>query len=269
MMKLNRHILEALYRRFNRRRFVSPDPLQFLYAYDNPRDREIIALIASSLAYGRVAQIIKSVETVLASLDEPVFFIRSSSRKDIRRRFTAFKHRFSTGDELAAMLSGVKGVLDEYGSLHACFLDGLAEDDETVFPALSFLVSCLSRHAGRRFTSLLPSPSAGSACKRLNLFMRWMVRSDEVDPGGWSDVPAAKLIVPLDTHIFKIGTHFGMTKRRQMDAVTALEITRFFKRMQPDDPVRYDFALTRFGIRRDLDFSALTNWCSGRRNVPV
>ena len=98
---------------------------------------------------------------------------------------------------------------------------------------------------------LLPSPSAGSACKRLNLFLRWMVRQDNVDPGGWDSVSPAKLIIPLDTHMHRIGRRLGLTPRRQADLRTAIEITEGFRGICPSDPVRYDFALTRLGIRRD------------------
>ncbi len=97
-------------------------------------------------------------------------------------------------------------------------------------------------------TMLLPSPGKGSACKRLNLFLRWMVRSDDVDPGGWSGVDAGKLIVPLDTHMHRMGLEVGLTRRKQADMQAALEVTRAFRTIAPEDPVRYDFALTRLGI---------------------
>ena len=101
--------------------------------------------------------------------------------------------------------------------------------------------------------SLLPLPDRGSACKRLNLFMRWMVRQDAVDPGGWSGVPLSKLIIPLDTHMHRISRAMGLTSRRQADMGTAMEVTRAFQKFAPDDPLRYDFVLTRLGIRKDMD----------------
>jgi uncharacterized protein (TIGR02757 family) len=101
----------------------------------------------------------------------------------------------------------------------------------------------------------VPSPVGGSACKRLNLFLRWMVRQDGVDPGGWDNVPQSKLIVPVDTHMHRICLRLGLTTRKQANMATALEITEGFRALAPDDPVRYDFSLTRLGIRRDADLA--------------
>ena len=108
---------------------------------------------------------------------------------------------------------------------------------------------------------MLPCPSRGSACKRLNLYMRWMVRRDDIDLGGWDRVPASKLVVPLDTHMHRIALAFGATRRKQANLRTALELTAAFRAIAPDDPVRYDFALTRFGIRSDMDVEAFLRQC--------
>ena len=208
-------------------------------------------MVASSLAYGRVGQILKSVGSVLNRMKDPNVFLKQASIRTLRRVFTGFKHRFTTGEELAAMLYGVKCVIEEYGSLEGCFIDGLNEDDDTILPALSKFVEKLTAAGCNGRTYLLPYPSAGSACKRLNLFLRWMVRHDDVDPGGWYNVTASKLIVPLDTHMHRVCLALGFTERKQPDLRTALEITVAFRRFAPEDPVRYDFALTRLGIRRD------------------
>ncbi|MEJ2656586.1 MAG: DUF2400 family protein, partial [Desulfobacterales bacterium] len=104
---------------------------------------------------------------------------------------------------------------------------------------------------------LIALPQRGSACKRMNLLLRWMVRKDNVDPGGWRGVPWSKLIIPLDTHMHKIGLKLGFTKNRQANMRTALEITSGFRKIIPEDPVKYDFALTRFGIRSDMHIDSL------------
>jgi len=135
-------------------------------------------------------------------------------------------------------------------------LTGLNDDDDTIFPALSAFTRKLSICADDNLKSLVPSPTGGSACKRLNLFLRWMVRSDEVDPGGWENVSASKLIVPVDTHMHKICHLLGLTTRRQADMRAATEITSAFRSIAPTDPVRYDFSLTRLGIRKDADMAA-------------
>lgn len=248
-----RENLCTLYRRYHRRELVHPDPLEFLYDYPDLADREIVGLIASSLAYGNVRQILRSVSSVLTTIGPPHRFVMDSSKKSLIEAFRTFKHRFTTGEELATMLDGVKKVLKRHGSLGAAFTHGLDRDDETILPALSAFVRELSSVFVDRPRSLLPSPDRGSACKRLNLFLRWMVRRDEIDPGGWDDVPRAKLIVPLDVHMHRISLHLGLTKRKQADLKAACEITSAFRALEPDDPVRYDFCLTRLGIRDDLD----------------
>jgi uncharacterized protein (TIGR02757 family) len=250
--------LDEIQRRCNKRSLVSPDPLQFLYEYDNPADREIVAIIAASLAYGRVAQILKSVERVLTPMSpSPAEFISRHSRKDFENTFKEFKHRFTTGNDLALFLTGIKACLDESGSLEKAFSEGYSEDDVTVAPALAKFADRLCRfHPGGK-SYLVPSPDRGSACKRPLLFLRWMIRSDEVDPGGWDNVPPSKLIVPLDTHMRTIAMRFGLTTRKNADLKSALEITARFADIAPDDPVKYDFALTRFGIRNDMSVDEL------------
>ncbi len=242
-----------LYATYNRREFVHPDPLEVLYNYEDLPDREIVGLVASALAYGGVRQILKSVNSVLDRMDSPYRFLRRASRQSLIETFRDFKHRFTTGEELATMLYGVKHVIEQHGSLQACFSKGLAEDDDTILPALAAFVKEVSAVFEGRPRSLLPSPVAGSACKRLNLFLRWMVRQDEVDPGGWDTIPRSKLIVPVDIHMHRISLKLGLTARKQANLRTACEITSAFRAFDPEDPVRYDFCLTRFGIRDDLD----------------
>jgi uncharacterized protein (TIGR02757 family) len=253
-MKLKKERLEELYELFNHRKFVHPDPLEFLYAFPDPHEREIAGLIAASLAYGRVVQILKSVSFVLERMvPSPRSFLMASSDREILLCLSGFRHRFTTGEEMAYMLSGAKRILEKHGSLYNFFMANLKEDEDTLLPALSALVDQLNLLNPASKNSLLPVPKKGSACKRLNLFLRWMVREDRVDPGGWKGVPPSKLIIPLDTHMYKICTSIAITKRKQADMQTAIEITDAFRKISPEDPVRYDFALTRLGIRKDLD----------------
>ncbi|MFH1538769.1 MAG: TIGR02757 family protein [bacterium] len=262
-----------LYERYNRREYVSPDPLQFLYDYGDVRDREVVGLVASSLAYGRVAQILKSVSKVLARMGpSPAGFLRDSQPKALRREFgeahsADFKHRFTTGEDLSAMLIGAKRAVENHGSLEACFAAGLREGDDTVLPALAHFVGELGL-GNHKSNYLLPSPEKGSACKRLNLFLRWMARKDEVDPGGWDGVSPSRLIVPLDTHMHRCCLSMGLTERKQADLKTAVEITGVFKKISPEDPVKFDFSLTRLGIRDELDFRGFLEKC-GLHSVRV
>jgi uncharacterized protein (TIGR02757 family) len=242
-----RDFFEGLYRAYNQYEYIHPDPLEFIYKYPQGPDREIAGLIASSLAYGRVAQILKSVGAVLELLGKsPRLFIEKTSAEKIRESFNLFKHRFTTGDETAELLCGIKKVIKRHGSIETCLGLNIGKDDETILPSLDKLVSELSQ--GNVFKSLLPRPSAGSACKRLNLYLKWMIRSDDVDPGCWKSVSPSMLIMPIDTHIFRICSGLGITGRKSADMRTAIEITAFFRSLNPEDPVKYDFALTRPGI---------------------
>lgn len=245
---INASGLESFYEKYNRREYVHPDPLEFLYDYADVRDREIAGLIASSLAYGRVKLILKNVSLLLEKIPGPRDFILKS-RLPFPDLFKGFKHRLTTGEDVACLLNGIKGVLKKYGSLNECFSAGLKRTDETIIPALSNFVGELS--CSGRPSSLLPLPERGSACKRLNLYLRWMIRKDNVDPGGWKGIPASKLIIPLDTHMHRLSLELGLTRRKQADMKTAVEITSSFRQIAPEDPVKYDFALTRPGIQND------------------
>ena len=254
---ISKEQLETLYVFYNSRKWVHPDPLEFLYDYGDLKDREVAGLIASSLAYGRVAQILKSVSGVLEKMGpSPYDFLMSAMPSSLRRTYSDFKHRFTTGEELAMMLIGAKSVIERFGSLYNCFLSGFNDDDDTILTGLSFLVNAIRTNLNSRSNSLLPLPERGSSCKRWNLFLRWMVRRDHVDPGGWDRVNPAKLIIPIDTHMYRICLLLKLTGRKNPDMRTAKEITFAFRKIVPEDPVRYDFALTRLGIRTDADLDA-------------
>ncbi len=258
MTKLNkrktkrmRGILEGLYERYNWRRYVPGDPLMFLYDFTDVKDREIVALVSSSLAYGNIKQIERGVDQVLRVMgSSPRQFLMGSTRRSLDYAFAGFKHRWTTGEDVSSLLFGARGAVRKYGSLEACFMDGLEPKDADIVPALTHFVDKVLTGERNRF---LPSPSRGSACKRLNLFLRWMVREDRVDPGGWNEVPKSMLLMPLDTHIHRLCSGMGMSTRRSADLKTTREITEIFRTISPEDPVRYDFALTRLSMRRDED----------------
>ena len=250
--------LESLYERYDDRAYVDPDPLVFLYRYPGVRDREIAGLVASSLAFGGVRQIMGSVEKALSAMgDSPAEFVMNASADDKSRALEGFRHRWASAEDVVRILDGARSVIGEHGSLEAGFLAGMHEADADVIAALMRFSSEIVCDPGGPGACLIPDPCRGSACKRLNLFLRWMVRSDNVDPGGWEGVPASRLLIPLDVHMHRIALLLGLTKRKQADVRTAREITAGFAEMSPDDPVKYDFALTRLGIRRDDDRAEL------------
>ncbi|MBI9086186.1 MAG: TIGR02757 family protein [Desulfobacterales bacterium] len=259
-----KHRLDALYCRYNRFDLIHPDPLEFLHQYPDPEDREIVGMIASALAYGRVGQILKSVGSVLGIMGpSPLEYVHNTSPGDMAADLSGFVHRFARGDHLVALLTGIKRILLQEGSLQACFLAGYRPGHhDDALPAMIHLADRLTDGGRLSPGHLMADPGRGSACKRLSLFLRWMVRCDQVDPGGWQGFPAAKLIVPLDVHMHRVCRQMGLTRRNQADMRTAREVTCAFRRWAPEDPVRYDFALTRFGIRGEADaeglFAALT-----------
>lgn len=241
-------ILEKQYKLYNHRKYVIPDPLQYLYRYRSIHDREIAGLVASSLAYGRVDFICKSVGYALDKIGKPTEYLEKSTYKKILRDFDGFRHRFTSSSDIAMLLTGVKKIINEYGSIERCMVEGMGISSDTVIPAMKYFVETHSRILGEKVYYLLPSPENGSACKRLNLYMKWMVRKDNVDPGGWKRIPASKLVMPLDTHIHRICTDLGLLSRKSANLRSALEITEAFRQFAPDDPTRYDFALTRMGM---------------------
>lgn len=248
-IKVKKKDLDKLFRKYNRRGFVSPDPLEFLYRYDNPADREIVGMVASSMAYGRVAQILNSLEKIFSLMGtSPIKFTVDKSPAKTRKTFEGFKHRWTTGDDIAGLIASMQTAIGRHGSLEKAFLKNFKRSDENILPALESFTEEL-RQAG---AAIVPSPKKGSACKKLNLYLRWLVRKDNVDPGGWDQIPSSKLIIPLDTHMHKIGVAFGMIKGKQANMKTAVMMTRAFANFAPKDPVKYDFVLTRLGIRGEL-----------------
>jgi uncharacterized protein (TIGR02757 family) len=252
-------LLESLYEEFNRREYVSPDPLEFLYLYDSPADREVVGLIASSLAYGRVASILASVRRVLDVLGKnPADALACAGEDVLLSRLSGFKHRFNDDTEMAKFLSGIGVALREYGSLENLFCAPRSpEKKPSTLEAMDLFARTLLRLGGLERSQLLPFASKGSACKRLALYIRWMARHDDVDPGGWQRVMPCDIIVPLDTHMFRIATGLGFVRRRSADGIAAAEATEGFRALCPSDPVRYDFALTRFGIRTGMSVGEL------------
>jgi uncharacterized protein (TIGR02757 family) len=273
-----RNVLEKLYKKYNRRELISPDPLQFVYHYSRPADMEITAFLASALAYGRVQQIEKSLQNLLGRMgDSPYEFVVNFD-KSKRRTLKDFKHRFTTGDDISDLLMLFRMIIIRHGSIERHFTQGYNPDDNNIIPALSnFCNSLLNMHAAshkgqasRGLKYLLVTPAGGSACKRLNLFLRWMVRDDDVDAGLWKSIDKAKLIVPVDVHMSRLCKILGLYNRKTTSLSAAAEITESFAEIEPADPVKYDFALSRIGIvedcngrlRKDCEFCELFGFCS-------
>jgi uncharacterized protein (TIGR02757 family) len=249
-------LFEGLYNRFNRRDLIKPDPLQFVYQYNSPSDKEIVAFLAAALAYGRVEQIEKSLNNLFMRMGKSPYAFVQGFDKTKRERLNNFKHRFTTGQDIADLLALLKQVLSRYGSIEGFFAEGYSPNDKNIIPALTKFCDSLwvmyskehNGHLRRGLKYLLASPEDGSACKRLNLFLRWMVRKDDVDLGLWKSIDKAKLIVPVDVHIGRLCRILGFHNNKTISLATALQITESFAQIEPADPVKFDFALSRIGI---------------------
>jgi len=249
-------VLERLYVRYNHHDFIKPDPLQFVYRYSNRQDMEVAGFLAAELAYGRVQQIEKSLTNLLGRMgDSPFEFVRNFDKQK-RAKLKDFRHRFTTGDDISDLLELLRDILDEFGSIEKFFVKGSNTDDKNTIPALSkFCDSLLAKYAEthngkitRGLSFLLPRPTSGSACKRLNLFLRWMVRNDDVDAGLWKGIDKSRLTVPVDVHMARLCRILGLYGRKTVSLSTALKITESFIEIEPSDPAKYDFALSRIGI---------------------
>jgi uncharacterized protein (TIGR02757 family) len=249
-------LLEGLYAKYNRRAFVPPDPLQFVYRFPERADVEIAAFLAAALAYGRVRQIERSLTELFDRMNWAPYDFTMRLNGAGRAKLRSFKHRFTTGDDIRDLLELFRRVLDDHGDLESFFLRGCDGEHPTVLPALSAFCDSLCRryadaHHGQVSDGvryLLADPARGSACKRLHLFLRWMVRRDEVDIGPWRSIGRAKLIVPIDVHVARLCRILGLHDDKTISQSTAVKITAAFARMEPADPVKYDFALSRIGI---------------------
>jgi uncharacterized protein (TIGR02757 family) len=241
---------------------------------------EIAGFLAAALAYGRVQQIEKSLTSLFERMgDRPSEFVRDFNRQK-RAKLADFKHRFTAGDDISDLLTLFRNILNRYGSIETFFVRGYGAGDRNIIPALStFCKSFLNMYAGKHnghvtkgLSYLLADPAAGSACKRLNLFLRWMVRNDHVDPGLWKTIDKAKLIVPVDVHMGRLCKILGLYDRKTVSLTAAVEITRSFAQIEPADPVKYDFALSRVGIvdnctgrfRAECELCQLFAVCLGR-----
>ncbi|MDR1684623.1 MAG: TIGR02757 family protein [Elusimicrobiota bacterium] len=247
---VSKKYLDSLYKKYNKAHLIPPDPLQFIRQYKNNPDRELAALIAASFAYGNVKQIIKNVDKILAAMGpSPKEFLLAADKKTLNAVYKGFKYRFTAQAELVNFLRALGQILKEHGSLENLFYSHYRKDKKHLGALRAFAAAL---RACGPVNTLIPDPSKNSALKRLNLFLRWAARRDEVDPGFWTKVPASGLIVPLDVHMHRVARKLGLTARKQADMKTALEISSAFAVFCPQDPIKYDFCLTRFGIRPDM-----------------
>ncbi len=269
----SRDFCERAYALFHHPSYVSPDPLEVVREYPRLADREVMGLVASSLALGRVDGIIRAVLFVDARLRDaaasPAEVVAGESASGLRSRCEGFRYRFFDPDQLHGLLLGMRSVLSTHGSIEACFGEGVSgvrsggDPSDVAIAGLGALVDALVRGSRGKLdrSILVPHPLRESACKRLMLYLRWLVRRDAIDPGGWRVITAGSLLVPVDTHVLRVARALGLTSRSQATMAVAREITAAMRLLCPEDPVRYDFCLTRPGIHPLLDEA---DWLAGR-----
>ncbi|MCL2793425.1 MAG: TIGR02757 family protein [Spirochaetaceae bacterium] len=249
-------LLNEIYAKYHKPEYINPDPLVFVKKYNKLKDREIAGLIASSLALGQVNLIMNAVDKVLSKFNSLFSEVKSLKHKDFENIFDGFSYRFFKTSHIAGFLSGINFIINKYGSVGDCFRKKYKIEDSYINAIHSFnrefLENCQSNPG-----ILITESWKGSPFKRFNLFLRWMVRCDEIDPGGWDFIDKSNLIVPLDTHMIQIGKYLGFSERTSSSLKKAIEITEGFGKYDKSDPVRFDFSLTRLGIHPDLTMETL------------
>ena len=256
--------LDNLYRTFDHVESAT-DPIHVVRRYRSREDREVVGFCAAALAFGRVASVLHSVESLLAVMGPaPAEYVRHFDPASQRRRLRPLVHRWIRGEDLAGLVLILQRMLRESGSIEAFFAAGDDPGSPDISGALdSFSARALQtdlRPAYGRVPArpgagyFFPRPAAGSACKRLNLFLRWMVRRDAIDLGVWSRPSPARLIVPLDTHVIRVGRCLRLTRYMSPGWKMAADITSSLRALDPGDPVRYDFSLCHVGMMSACGF---------------
>ena len=265
--------LEQLYEAYNREDSAS-DPVQIVRRYTQPEDQEVVGFCAAALAFGRVASVLNTVETLTRVMGlAPAKYVRQFDPKAPHPELRAMVHRWTRGVDIVALLWLLRQMIDRSGSIERFFLEGYDPAAVDISGAIdSFSQRALAldlkavygpaRAASRGRTApartgvcyFFPRPSAGSGCKRMNLFLRWMVRRDEVDLGAWTGIPPAKLIVPLDTHVIRLGRCLRLTRYTSPGWRMAADITASLRAVDPIDPVRFDFSICHVGMMNACGF---------------
>jgi uncharacterized protein (TIGR02757 family) len=267
--------LEELYRTFDHPDAAS-DPVHIVRRYVAPDDREVVAFCASALAFGRVASVLNSIESLLAAMGpHPAAFVRAFEPKRDRAAIDPLVHRWIRGRDLVALLLILQRMLAEAGTIERFFAAG----DDPAAPDISAGLDSFSTRAlqtnlrpayGRvperpGVCYFFPRPSAGSACKRLNLFLRWMARGDAIDLGTWTLLSPSRLIIPLDTHVIRLGRCLRLTRYSSPNWKMAAEITASLRSINVEDPVRYDFSLCHVGMMNACGYGRV----QGDRHCPL
>jgi uncharacterized protein (TIGR02757 family) len=243
-----KHLLESRYILYNNTDFIGTDPIQIPHRFQRKEDIEIAGFLTATISWGQRKSIISNANRLMELMDNsPYEFLMESSANDLKY-FLKFVHRTFNGNDCLFFLESLKNIYSQHGGLEQVFTQGFRQE-QTAFSALKhFRKVFLSIEHEQRVTKHLSDVTANSSAKRLNMFLRWMVRQDEngVDFGLWKDIPTSALMLPLDVHTGDVARAFNLLQRKQNDWKAVEEITAVLRSFDPVDPIKYDFAL--FGI---------------------
>ncbi len=227
--------------------FIADDPVRFPNRFTNKKDIEIAGFIASLVAYGRRDVFIKKLNQLFdIAQNEPLNFILNFEPKILGD----FNYRFGKPEDFAEIFSIMRTLYEKDGGLEELFKFGYENsiDNNMFIPVTDYFYSRVKENAGQGFYFMLPNPRNGGAMKRMCMYLRWMVRKGPVDFGIWDFMPASELLIPLDVHVARISREMGLLKRTSNDFKAVLELTENLRKLDPEDPVKYDFAMFGYGV---------------------
>ena len=242
--------LDEYVERYETKDFIVNDPIQFPHRYDDVRNIEIAAFLASIFAFGRREVFIKKLEILFDLMqNKPLDYVRSFDKKN--NNLAGFGYRFAKDNDLINIFNVLSILYNENETLESLFSYSYSQTESIkgmLQGAVDYFYSRAEEKASDGFYYLLPDPKKNSAVKRLNMFLRWLVRDGAVDLGVWKFIDKSELLIPLDTHVARLSREFGLLSRNNNDFKSVIEITNGLKKFDPKDPIKYDFALFGFGV---------------------
>ncbi len=253
--------LDNLVKKYETNDFIKDDPVQFMHRFKDKKDIEIAAFLAAMFAYGKREAFIAKLNLLFERMDnKPYEFVLNF--KEDSTAVDDIDYRFSTGIDLKQILLILKDLYKSGSSLEELFAHGWNRCKEVAAMlqvVVDYFYARVTLPVTKGFYHLLPNPSKKSACKRLNMFLRWMIRKSAVDFGIWNFMPASELLIPLDVHVSKISRKLGLLNRKQNDFAAVKELTAKLKEFEPSDPVKYDFAMFGYGVDAAASSSSLSS----------
>ncbi len=245
-----KELLDTWVDRYNRPEFIEDDPIAIPHAFASRDDIEIAGFLVSTIAWGNREAIVRSGHRLIGLLDHaPADYVRHASQEELHR-LRRFVHRTFNGEDVIAFLLAIRSMMERFGGIGLFFEQVYRESGDMRVAIDRFRIEFFRREHPARCEKHLSCISRGAACKRLNMYIRWMVREDDrgVDFGLWKTIPPAALYLPLDLHSGEMGRALGLLHRKQNDWKAVEEITVALRRFDAADPVRYDFALFGAGM---------------------